>query len=986
VSFPLKGSLAAMLAAMIALAIAAAPAAASEGIDSFTTTTSNTNAGAHPDFTTSFTLHNPGAPEAAQNVIFNAPEGLFGNPYAITHCTSADFALDQCPSNSQAGVITVYASQSGDQIVECVFEYGTTTAYGSSVPCSPAPPIREPTEVRAEATGLTLGGTYHYRLHTLDGLGHILNSPDQEFISAGPTASLHGNAKPHLLGTAPIFDVEPVGTETALFAFIVPTLNIPINIPVAVRTGSDYGLRFTVQDISQSTPLAAADLTFWGFPADSSHDLQRFPKGAPGSPSNCAGLTDASCIGQPVPASIPVHPLTDNPTTCAGPLSTSLTVQTYQDPEHPTTEQSSYPATTDCDREAFNPVLYASPTVSTTDSPSGLNIELSAPQFLSRAAAPSQLKAATVTLPQGFTINPDAADGQTACGDAQANFGSEGPAECPDNSKIGTFQIGTQALPGPLTGAVYIGEPKPGDQYRLFLVADGFGIHAKLLGDVRPNPTTGQVTVYFENLPQVPFDDFQLHLFASDRGLMATPTRCTIYTTSAHFFPWNATLADQESSQIFGLASGPHGSTCPGQVRPFTPSLVAGTSNPVAGAHSSFTLRLDREDGDQFLGKLNFTMPPGLSADLRGVTYCPEASITAAANTPGRTEQATPSCPASSQIGTTNVAAGPGNHPFHAIGKVYFAGPFHGAPLSLVAITPALAGPYDYGTVVVRVALHIDPLDAHVVADSETVPSIIGGIPIRMRSIQVNIDKPGFMINPTNCSEFQTVSEGIGDQGTPVAFSSPFIAVNCATLPFKPKMTITQLGGHKASARAKDPSLRFDLNTRLGDANIKSIAVTLPNALEIDQNHLGNICSKVELETKHCAGRQPIGTVKDESPILENPLEGLAYAVSGYGGLPHVAFILGGQVTVIPQGESTTIGRGRLRTEVPTVPDVPIGHFQLTLYGAKHGYLANTRSLCQRAAMTSVKYTAQNGKTLTQKVAMKTACRRKRPRHKRHHH
>ena len=276
--------------------------------------------------------------------------------------------------------------------------------------------------------------------------------------------------------------------------------------------------------------------------------------------------------------------------------------------------------------------------------------------------------------------------------------------------------------PGQLTGAVYIGEPKPGNQYRLFLIAAGFGINAKLVGSFKPDPTTGQLTAFFEDLPQVPFDDFQLHLFASDRGLMATPTRCTIYSTSAHFFPWNTTLADQESSQVFGLEAGPHGTACPGQIRPFNPSLVAGTSNPVAGAHSSFTLKLDREDGDQFLGKLNFTMPPGLTANLHGVTYCPEASIQAAANTPGKVEQANPAARPSSEIGTSNVAAGPGSHPFHAVGKIYMAGPFQGAPLSLVAITPALAGPYDYGTVVVRVALHIDPLDAHVVADSETVP------------------------------------------------------------------------------------------------------------------------------------------------------------------------------------------------------------------------------------------------------------------------
>jgi hypothetical protein len=893
----------AALAAALALALSAPPAMATEAIGSFTTASTNSSAGAHPDFTTSFTLESPGAPESAKNVIFNAPEGLFGNPYAITHCTSADFALDRCPSNSQAGLATV-SDDSG------------------------------------------------------------------------------------LLGTAPIFDLDPLGEQTALFAFIVPSLNIPINIPVAVRTGGDFGLRFTVQDISQSTPLASAQLTFWGFPAESSHDADRFPKGAPGEPSNCPGLTDAGCIGAPVAASIPVHPLTDNPTTCAGPLATTLTVETYQDPGHSTSKESSYPATTDCDLEVFNPVLYASPTISQTDSPSGLNIELSAPQFLGYAAAPSEIKSTIVTLPQGFTINPDAADGQSACTDAEANFGSEGPASCPDSSKIGTFAIGTNALPGSLIGAVYIGQPEPGNQYRLFLVASGFGINAKLVGSFRPDPVTGQLTADFEDLPQVPFDDFQLHLFASDRGLMATPTRCTIYTTEAHFFPWNGILADQESSQNFHLDTGPSGARCPGsnEARPFHPRLVAGTSNPAANTYSSFTLKLDRDDGDQFLGKLNFTMPPGLTANLHGVTYCPESAISAAAQNTGRGEQQEPSCPESSQIGTSNVAAGPGSHPFHTVGRIYMAGPFQGAPLSLVAITPALAGPYDYGNVVVRVALHIDPLDAHVIADSETVPSIIGGVPIRLRSIQVNIDKPNFMINPTNCEPFAAVSEGIGDEGTPASFSSVFQVVNCGTLGFKPTMSVRVLGGRKNTSRGKNPSLRFNLDTRPSDANVKAISVTLSNAFEIDQSHLGNLCTEKELVATRCAGRQRIGVARTVTPLLEQPLSGPVYAVSGSGGLPRLAFLLDGQVNLDPRAETKTVRGGRLRTTVPVVPDAPIGHFSLRVFGGGNGYLANTRDLCVHVPLVGVTFTGQNGKVLAERVRTRVACGRKASRRKRHRH
>jgi hypothetical protein len=891
--------------AALACAIAAGPARASETITSFETFSSSSKAGDHPDFETSFALQSPGEPEAARNVIFNSPSGIFGNTNAIPKCSSVAFALDECAPDSQVGLITIRAKYKGN-----------------------------------------------------------------------------GN---YLLGTAPLFDVVPEAEETARFAFIVPVVDISISVPVTVRTGGDYGLRFTVSDITQVTPIAGARLTLWGFPASASHDAERFTKGTPGKPAGCPELAKPTCIGAPTELSIPINPLTDNPTTCPGePLITRLEVQTYQDPDHLSKAQASYPAVTECERETFNPVLEASATTGETDAPSGLNLELKSPQFEGLSASPSELRSAIVTLPPGFTINPDAADGQRDCTDAEANFGSEGPAACPDNSKIGYFAIGSPTLDGPLTGSLYIGEPRPGNQYRLFMVASGFGMNVKLVGSFKPDPQTGQVNAYFEELPQLPFESFQLHLFASDRGLMATPTSCIVHTVSADMLPWNGTLADQTSTQFFVLTSGPHGATCPGQVRPFNPSLDAGTSNPVAGAHSSFTLKLDREDGDQFLGKLKFTMPPGLTADLRGIAYCPEASITAAIQIPGRTEQVAPSCPASAQIGTSNVAAGPGSHPFHAIGKMYLAGPFQGAPLSLVAITPALAGPYDYGNVVVRVAIHVDPLDAHVVADSETVPQIIGGIPIRMRSIQVNIDKPSFMINPTNCSPFSVDSQGIGDQGTVTDFSSYFDAVNCHALGFKPKMTMRQTGGRKSTRRATNPALQLDLRTRPGDANIKSLSVTLSSAFEIDQRHLGNICSEKELAANQCAGRTPIGKATTTTPLLDQPLSGPAYAVSGSGGLPRLAFVLNGQVNLVPRADTETVKGGRLQTTVPVVPDAPIGHFRLTVFGGKTGYLINTRDICVHTPVTQVAYLAQNGMIRKEAIKVRASCGKKRSRTKRH--
>jgi hypothetical protein len=784
----------------------------------------------------------------------------------------------------------------------------------------------------------------------------------------------------HTFGSAPLYDMDPVGeSETARFAFTVPGINIPIAIPINVRTGSDYGLTLKVSGITQQIPLREAELEVWGFPAMGVHDSFRFPIGSPGEPSGCPGQlipNPESCedLKTPVGSNILVRPLTDNPTVCTGtPLPIELRVTSYQDPV-PSVAKEAYPETTKCNSEVFRPVFNVGLTTDEADAPSGLNMQLIAQQVLGLTNAPSQLRTATVALPEGFSINPDAADGQLSCPDADANFGSELPSHCPNTSKIGTVEVITPALNGPLKGGLYIGEPKPGNQYRLFMLFDGFGIHAKLAPEIVPDPQTGRLDISVRDLPQVPFEQFNLHLFASDRGLIATPTRCTLYQAGAEFTPWNDQIAPQTSSPNVSITSGPNGTPCPGQIRPFHPRLAAGTATPIAGAFSQFILRLDRDDGDQFLGDLNFTMPPGLTGSLRGITYCPEASIMAAANKPGLTERQVPSCPASSEIGTTNVAAGPGSHPFHAVGRMYLAGPFKGAPLSLVAVTPALAGPYDYGTVVVRVAINVDQTDAHVTAISDKVPSIIGGVPIRMRSIQVSIDRPNFMINPTNCHPFSVASQGIGDEGSVADFSSYFQAVNCKLLAFQPRMSIRQVGGRKATGRSANPSLRFDLRTRNGDANIKRIAVTLPKAFAIDQRHLGNICSRAQLASELCKDRQAIGYAAVNTPLLDQPLTGPAYAVSGYGKLPHVAFILNGQVTIIPQAESSSVNNGHLKTVVPIVPDAPIGHFRLTLFGGKKGYLINTRSLCASSAVTKVQYVAQSGSQITQQVKAQTAC------------
>jgi hypothetical protein len=895
-------------AAALAAGLAAAPAAASPTIKEFNVEPSTSAAGGHPDLTTTVRIDKPAEPEVARDLTFHLPAGVFGNPGAIFKCTAGDFAFNQCPPGSQAGLVTIFANYSGNPKFD--------------------------------------------------------------------------------LGTVPVYNMRTIDAEeTARLAFVAPTVNVPVAIPISVRSASDYGLEMKVSSISQSVGLSSAKFVAWGFPADPGHDVQRFDPGEPGAPPGCPGIETTECNVSPFPsAGTVVRPFIDNPSVCTGePLPTSIDVSSYQDPSNPAHLDGTYPKTTRCENQRFDPFFALGLTTGEADAPSGLDIRLVANQFLEgEAPTPSTLRSATLTLPEGLTINPDAADGQTSCSDALAHFGTNLPAACPDNSKIGTMEVHTPALEEPLFGSLYIGEPKPGDQYRLFMVFNGSGVHAKLFASLIPDPQTGRVTAVLNDVPQVPFEEFDLHLFASDRGLVATPTRCTIYRADSALVPWNASDSPQHSEPVISINSGPNGKGCPGQVRPFSPRLVAGTSNPLAGDFSNFTLRLDRDDGDQYLGDLTFRMPPGFTGDLRGISYCPEASIAAAAQKLGKVEQANPGCPASSQIGTSNVAAGPGEHPFHAVGKMYLSGPFKGAPLSVVAVTPALAGPYDYGVVVVRVALHVDPLTAQVFAASDTVPSIIGGIPIRMRSIQVNIDKPRFTINPTNCSPFTVDSQGIGDQGTVTDFSSYFQAVNCRRLNFSPKMTMRQTGGRRNTRRARNPELQIDLRTRPGDANIKSVSVTLSNAFEIDQRHLGNICSEKELAASQCAGRTPIGEATTTTPLLDQPLTGPVYAVSGSGGLPRLAFLLNGQVDLVPRADTKTIGGGRLQTTVPVVPDAPIGHFHMTVFGGRSGYLINTRDICAHVPVTNISYTGQNGKTRAESIRVRAACGKGKARGKRH--
>lgn len=779
------------------------------------------------------------------------------------------------------------------------------------------------------------------------------------------------------IGGEPIFDLDfelplwnmvPRPSQAGLIAWQIPVFEGPVYTVLSARTGSDYGLDAINEGVLQRFSIVKIRQEMWGVPAEPSHDAYR--------------VNIPNSGGKGTPSSSPPTPFLSNPTVCGGPQTSFIHVLAYD--KGTSDAESTWSPTTGCDQLTFNPSLSAQPTTTDADSASGLEVNLTVPQEESPTTpSPSEIRDAVVELPAGFSINPSAADGKTSCTDAQARFGTEEEAQCPEFSKIGTDTLESSALPAPLPGAMYLGEPQPGNRYRVFLTADGFATHIKIAGSARLDPQTGRVVVSFENLPQSPLTSFNLHIFGSERGLLATPTACGTYSVHSTFVPWDESLESQEATQLFSIDSGPGGAPCPGSLRPFGPSFTASSESNAAGAHSPFSIFLSRQDGDQNLSALDVSPPPGLLATLRGISYCSDAALAAAADPahPGLTEEAKPSCPASSLIGSATTAAGAGTHPVSLPGKVYLAGPYKGAPLSLAVITPAVSGPYDLGNVVVRAALQVDPETARVTAISDPLPSILEGIPLRVRSILVTLDRPGFTVNPTNCEQSAVGATIFGDQGAQASLSSPFQVANCAALPYEPKLALELSGGLN---RRGHPAIHADLKQEAGEANSRRISVALPTGEQLDNSHFGTVCTKPLFATNSCPPGSMIGQAEAKSPLLDAPLKGSVYLRSSSHGLPDMAIDLEGQIDITLVGRIDTAKPGRLRSTFSTVPDAPITSFSLDLLGGRKGLVQNTEGLCGKNKMATVRMKGQNGVSDNEQVKLGLACGGK-ARHKRHH-
>jgi hypothetical protein len=775
-----------------------------------------------------------------------------------------------------------------------------------------------------------------------------------------------------------VYNLEPGSGHAAEFGFVFASIPIVLYADV-VHSARGYVVRVTTP--AWQIRLSAVSLSFFGNPAAA---FQTGAKETPflTNPVDCAAGEEARTLQ--------FHIDTWTTPGIGDPFNGE-----FSDPNWIPSSVVLAPVE-GCGALKFNPSLGFAPSPASeggttqADSPSGYNVNLKVPQTetYSELATP-ELKTATVTLPEGLSVSPSAANGLQACSDAQIAPGSNEPGSCPLASQIGTVKVTTPLLAEALEGQVLLGEPEcspcsesdagHGHLFRLFIQvhSQALGITIKLPGVVKANPQTGRLTAEFAENPQLPFSDVELKFKSGPRAPLANPQTCGTFTTVSDLEPWSAPETPTKVSQS------PFAITGCGSSMPFAPAFTAGTASPAASAYSPLSVTFSRSDGEQDLGGITVQTPPGLLGKIAGIPRCGEAQADAG------------TCGPESQIGTTTATAGPGSDPYTVTGgRVYLTGPYKGQPFGLSIVVPAVAGPFNLGDVVVRASIAVNPATSALTITSDPLPQIKDGVPVRLRTVTVEANRPGFIFNATNCSE-QTISATItgehaiasSEPAKSSVLSSAYAASGCANLPFKPKLTAS--AGGKAS-KANGASLDVKITSAgLGQANIAKVDLQLPKALPSRLTTLQKACvdAVFNVNPAACPAGSVIGKATIHTPVLTNPLSGPAYLVShGNAAFPDVEFVLQGEgLTLILDGK-TDIKKGITYSRFDSAPDAPFTTFETELPTGPHSVLSafvpakDGYSLCKTSLVMPTIITGQNGAVIKQstKIAV-TGCKASRP-------
>ncbi len=875
----------------------------------------------------------PSAPALPRNVHFKLPPGLLGDPGAVPECSATDFSTEAatgnlCPEDTAVGVAAVTV----------------------------------------------------YEPKTL----HLISD------------------------RVPVFNLQPAPGEPARFGFAV---NLAVLVPVVLRTavpsGGGYGVQVSVEDASQAAQVLSSEVTLWGVPGDARHNASR------GWGCLDQGLTqNLSC--EPFPEPAPKAFLT-LPTSCKSPPETSVSGESWPAGDalpalQLAAENTNYTfpsKLTGCDALEFDPSILVEPEQHSASAPTGLDVGVAMPQpglLAPEGRAESALKATTVRFPPGLTLNPSAANALEDCAASEFGFldrfghpfGDEGVAEeqqtgnetfespfstqapgCKDAAKVGTVNISTPLLPHELTGSVYLAaqntEPFK-SPLALYLLAEdpAEGVRVKLAGSVVIEPD-GQVISTFQNTPQVPFTSLKLHLFGGERASQSTPPQCGPATTTSEFVPWSGGAAASPSS-TFQVNRGVGGGACPSSPLPFSPSFKAGPSSPQAGAFSPFVADIGRPDGQQALTGISLYLPSGFAAVLASVTPCPEPQA-------GQEWQ----CGESSRIGEAHEYSGLGEEPVMLTGQVYLTSGYDGAPFGLLVRTLAKAGPFDLGWVNVRSRINVDPNTAAVTVTSdpgprgEAIPSILDGVPVQLKALEVAVNRPDFEFNPTSCNGMEVTGTLGGSEGAAFGATDPFKAEGCEGLAFHPALEAFTTG---QASKANGASLTVRVSSQgLGVANIAKTKLTLPRVLPSRLTTIQKACPDSVFQStpaapgSACDEGSQVGRGVAHTPVLKAPLEGPAFLVShGGAAFPDVEFVLKAEGILLVLDGKTDIVKGITTSEFNAVPDAPVTSFEAILPDGPHSALgayvsaSNPYDLCGTNLMMPTIITGQNGAVIEQET------------------
>ncbi|HEX3512157.1 MAG TPA: hypothetical protein VHT27_13780 [Solirubrobacteraceae bacterium] len=829
----------------------------------------------------------------------------------------------------------------------------------------------------------------------------------------------------------PLFNLTPAPGEPVRLGFEV--LKAVVVVDTSVLTGGSYAAVASVRNATEGVQILGSQVFIWGEPGSAPHDAQRgwhcLLNGHNQLIENnkheaCAPEESSKQNGE-VEVRRPEHSFLQMPTACGETLESSVQVDSWTSPGPQDADQlalggppwvgasSHPPALEGCDQLAplFEPSLDVVPETTAGGTPTGGDLIVRLPQTgttgIEHDGVPAlttpAVREATVTMPEGMLLSPSVATGLEACSEGLVGFSGlttphdqsftrdipaaaelePGVNFCPDGAKVGTVKIRTPDLPNAIEGGqperpggVFLacspaspaaGEcPDPasanpfGSLYAIYMVAQDpvSKVTVKVAGEIKVDPANGQVTATFRDTPEVPFEELTVHLFGGPRAAFTTPAQCGTYTVKSTFVPWSGT-APREASSSFEVTSGAEGSPCAAQL-PLTPGFSAGSASPQAGAFTSFETTITHPDADAPPTALSMTLPPGLAAMLPSVELCPEPQA----------QQGT--CTESSQIGEATALSGLGSEPFTASGgRVYITGPYDGAPFGLSIVLPAKAGPFDFGQVVTRASLSVDPTTAAVTIAS-ALPTFVNtdryqtGVPVQLKAVHVVVDRPGFQFNPTNCSPQEITGQLTGAGGVTAPLTQRFQAANCGSLPFAPGLVASTTG---TFSRANGTAFTVAVTAKRGEANIAKARLVIPKQLPSRLTTLQKACpdNVFNANPASCGEASDVGYAVVHTPVLRSPLAGPAYLVShGNAAFPDLEFVLQGENVKLVLDGQTNVHNGVTTSTFNAVPDAPVTSFEAVFPAGPHsiltGYSAKGTSLCSEHLVIPTTMIGQNGK------------------------